>query len=59
MTESRTVSSSIARPPAAVWVFLAEPANIPRWSAFITAIQPDGDTWLATTPHHVVRIRFV
>jgi uncharacterized protein YndB with AHSA1/START domain len=58
MTESRTVSISIRRPPAEVYDFLAEPANFPRWSIFITAISRDGDEWLATTPGGTVRISF-
>lgn len=55
---SRTISVSIARPPAAVYAYLADPANFPRWSKFITAIRKDGAEWVATTPERTVRIRF-
>lgn len=58
MTESRTVSISIRRPPGEVYDYLAEPGNFPRWSVFITAITREGDEWLASTPGGDVRIRF-
>lgn len=58
MQPSRTVSISIARQPADVYAYLAEPADFPRWSEFITAMQPDGDEWIATTTASTCRIRF-
>jgi hypothetical protein len=59
VTESRTLTVTIARRAQAVYDFLAEPGNIPRWSAFITSVQPDGDSWLATAAAQTVRIRFI
>lgn len=56
--ECRTASISIPRPADAVYAFLADPANFPKWSAFLQTIRADGDTWLATTPAGTVRIRF-
>lgn len=58
MSEARTVSVAVRRDAAAVYRYLAEPANFPRWSLFIKAIKPDGDGWIATTPDASVRIRF-
>lgn len=57
-TQSRTVGISIARPSGEVYTYLADPTHIPQWSAFITAVQRDGDDWLGTTPGGPVRIRF-
>jgi hypothetical protein len=59
MLSARTLSVSIARPSAEVYAYLAQPARFPEWSKFITAMRPDGDTWLATTTAGEVRIRFV
>lgn len=58
MNECRTVSISIAKPPGAVYDYLADPLNFPRWSQFITAIRPQDDHWLASTPNGDVRIVF-
>ncbi len=59
MLLSRTVSISIARSAADVYAFLAEPTEFPRWSEFITRMQPDGEDWIATTSAGTCRIRFV
>ena len=58
MLSARTVSVSIACPPANVYAYLAEPANFPRWSVFITGMQPEGDEWIATTTAGRCRSRF-
>jgi len=58
MTESCTVSISIKRPVADVYVYLADPANFPQWSLFIREIRREGDDWLATTPSGSVLMRF-
>jgi hypothetical protein len=58
MTGSCTVGISIRCQPAEVYAYLAEPRNLPAWSAFITAIRQTGDAWTATTPDGEVRIRF-
>ena len=57
--QPRTVSVTVNRPAAAVYEYLAEPRNFPRWSEFLTTIRPDGGDWIAGTPHGEVRIRFV
>jgi uncharacterized membrane protein len=58
MTECRTVSVSIQRPPDRVYDYLADPARFPEWSAFITKIEPDGSAWRATTPLGTLRLQF-
>lgn len=48
--EARTISASIARPPKAVYDYLADPATIPQWS-FFESIEPAGDgRWTVTGP---------
>jgi hypothetical protein len=58
MTESRTVSVAIKRRPEEVYEYLSDPANFPKWSAFIKEIKKEGSEWIATTPDTTVRIRF-
>jgi polyketide cyclase/dehydrase/lipid transport protein len=48
--EARTVSVTIARPPKAVYDYVADPANLPEWSYF-ESIAPAGDgRWTVTGP---------
>ena len=56
---ARTVSVSIDQPAAAVYKYLADPSNCPRWSEFLTSIRPEAGDWIAGTPDGEVRIRFV
>jgi hypothetical protein len=58
MTECRTISVSIQRPPAEVYEYLADAARIPEWSAFVTKIEPDGPAWRANTPLGTLRFAF-
>ncbi len=58
MQEARTVSISIQRAADAVYAYLSDPANMPRWSLFIKAVARDADEWVATTPDGMVRMRF-
>lgn len=58
--KSRTISVPIARPPADVYAYVYDAANMPRWAtAFVRAIRPDGDGWIAETPDGAMRLRFV
>lgn len=59
MTECRTVTVSLLRPPAEVYDYLLNPANFPQWSAFITEIVPEDNAWRARTPQGTLRIHFV
>jgi hypothetical protein len=57
---SITKTVSIARPPAEVFAFLADPANWPRWAVVnVLGIEPtaDPDWWLMDTPHGPARLR--
>ncbi|GAA1852190.1 SRPBCC family protein [Asanoa iriomotensis] len=57
--ESLHVSVTIARPPAEVYAFAADPANLPRWAAGLTgAIEQVGGRWLGETPGGQVEITF-
>ncbi|MBA2554960.1 MAG: SRPBCC family protein [Geodermatophilaceae bacterium] len=43
--ETRTIS--IAASPSAVYAFLADPYNLPRWAPdFASAVRPSGTDWL-------------
>ncbi|MEV4623898.1 SRPBCC family protein [Asanoa sp. NPDC049573] len=57
--ESRHVSVSIARSPAEVYAFAADPANLPRWAAGLTGSIANVDgRWLAETPDGTVEVTF-
>jgi uncharacterized protein YndB with AHSA1/START domain len=57
---SRTLSVSIARPPAEVYDFVANAANLPAWAgAFCRSVRRDGAEWIVETPEGSVRLRFV
>jgi hypothetical protein len=58
MNEVHTVSITIQRDANLVYRYLSKPENFPLWSAFIKAMVPAGDEWLATTAESTVRIRF-
>jgi hypothetical protein len=55
----RHVSVSIARPPGEVYAFAADPDNLTRWAqGLASALQREGDSWVATSPMGRVSIRF-
>jgi hypothetical protein len=56
----RYVTVTIRRPPAAVYAFVGNPENLPRWAAGLAGgpVQRAGDEWIATAPMGRVRIRF-
>jgi len=57
---SRTLSVSIARPPAEVYGFVADAANLPKWAnAFCRSVRRAGAEWIVETPDGPVRLRFV
>lgn len=60
ITRSVTKTVSIARPPADVFAFVADPANWPRWAVVnVQAVEPtaDPDWWLMGTPRGPARLR--
>jgi uncharacterized protein YndB with AHSA1/START domain len=57
--ESHHVSVAIARSPADVYAFAANPANLPRWAAGLTGSIANVDgRWLAETPDGTVEVAF-
>ena len=58
LTEARTVSVAIGRPPGVVYDYLENPSHIPEWSDFITGVRSDGAGWIATTAGGEVRMTF-
>lgn len=60
MFSTRTLSISIACAPDAVYEFIRDPRNLPRWApAFCKAVAPAGDAWTVETPEGPVGLRFV
>jgi hypothetical protein len=57
--ESLHVSVVIARPPAQVYAFAANPANLPRWASGLTGsiAQVEG-RWVGQTPAGPIMIDF-
>jgi hypothetical protein len=57
--ESLHVSVAIARPPAEVYAFAADPTNLPRWAAGLTgSIEEVDGRWIGQTADGVVEIAF-
>jgi hypothetical protein len=57
--KARHLSVSIERPADAVYAFVADPANLPRWAtAFCVSVRRSGDEWIVETPAAPVRIAF-
>lgn len=53
--ETRTIS--IAADPGAVFDFVADPNNLPRWAPkFALAVRPEGEDWLVDQGEAEVRI---
>ncbi|OGS90335.1 MAG: polyketide cyclase [Gallionellales bacterium GWA2_60_18] len=59
LMKSRTVSVSIALPPAQVYDFTANPENLPRWApAFCRSIAYENGEWIIQSPDGPAAIRF-
>jgi hypothetical protein len=58
---SRHVSRVIARTPAEVYAFAADPDNLPRWAAGLAEgeVRREEDDLLVSSPMGEVRVRFV
>jgi uncharacterized protein YndB with AHSA1/START domain len=53
------VSVTIERPPAEVYAFVVDPANLPRWAAGLGgAIAEVAGEWVADSPMGKVTVRF-
>jgi len=56
----RTLSVSIACPPARVYAFVRRPENLPQWASGLgTAIRHAGDGWVLDTADGPLGFRFV
>lgn len=59
MFESRTLSVSIACPPARVQEFASNPENLPKWAEGLgKTIRKNGNAWIVDTPQGPAEIRF-
>jgi hypothetical protein len=57
--EVRHVTVSIDRPPAEVYAFASDPANLPRWARGLSgSIAQIGGEWVADSPMGKVKVRF-
>lgn len=58
--ESRTLTVAIARDADAVYQFVSNPANLPRWApAFCKSVRQVGGEWLMETNAGPMQVRFV
>lgn len=59
-SRSRHLSIVIARPPAAVYDYAANPANLPQWAAGLarTTVEQVDDHWVAESPMGRVTVTF-
>ena len=59
MTESRTLSITIACPPRKVYEFVSNPENLPRWAAGLgKSVRKLNSGWIADMPQGPMQIRF-
>ena len=60
MHEVRHISVSIARRPAEVYAFAADPRNLPRWASGLarSTVTRDGDAWVTDSPMGKIQVRF-
>lgn len=55
----RHLSISVSRPAAAVYAFLAEPANWPKWASGLGSLrQLDDGRWVAQQPEGLMTVQF-
>ncbi len=59
MLESRTLQVSINAPAVRVYLFAADPLNMPRWAAGLgSSISKIDGRWMVETPNGVVTVEF-
>jgi hypothetical protein len=60
LMKSRTTSISIAATPAAVYEFVSNPQNMPKWArGFAKSVTPSKGDWIVETSGGPVTLRFV
>lgn len=54
------ISISVQRPPAAVYDFVSDPQNLPRWASGLSRskMKRVGDDWVADSPMGEVKVAF-
>lgn len=58
--ESRTLTVSISREADAVYEFISNPENLPKWAtAFCQSIRKVGSDWVMQTASGEMKVRFV
>ena len=60
MTDVHHATVTIARPPADVYEFAADPRNLPKWAAGLakSEVRKDGDEWIVDAPFGRASVRF-
>jgi len=59
MSESRHLSTHVARPAAEVYAFVTDPARLPEWAAGLSgSIEQRDGRWIAESPMGEVEVRF-
>jgi len=59
MSESRHLSTHIARPAAEVYAFVTDPARLPEWAAGLSgSVEQRDGRWFAASPMGEVEVRF-
>jgi hypothetical protein len=59
-SSTRHLGERIARPAAEVYAFVADPANLPRWSSGLgSSIRRVGDEWIIEAPEGRLRFEYV
>jgi hypothetical protein len=57
--QAHNISISIERDSHEVYEFTSQPENLPHWATGLaTALEPEGDHWMADTPDGAIRVRF-
>jgi uncharacterized protein YndB with AHSA1/START domain len=59
-SSTRHIGERIARPAADVYAFVADPANLPRWSSGLgSSIEQAGGEWVIESPDGRLRFEYV
>lgn len=60
LSESRTLTVSVARDADTVYQFVSNPENLPRWAtAFCQSVRKVDSDWVMQTPAGEMKVRFV
>jgi hypothetical protein len=59
MQQSRTLSVSVACPPAEVVAYIRDYRRLSEWLSFISGVREEGGRWFLDTPQGAMAIAFV